>query len=106
VRISRLLSGRQRRGQPEVPRTSCGDSVATLLDGRTKPASELIRGELVVVAPDDVIPCDGTVIEGAAMVDESAITGESAPVLRECASGRDAVIAGSRVLSNKIVIKV
>jgi potassium-transporting ATPase ATP-binding subunit len=106
VRIGKLLSGRQRQRQPDVQRAPRVDALATLLDGRTKPASELVRGELVVIEPEGVIPCDGTVIEGAAMVDESAITGESAPVLRECAIGRDAVVAGSRVLSSRIVIKV
>jgi len=76
------------------------------LDGRTKPASELIRGDLVVIEAGGVIPCDGKLIEGVAMVDESAITGESAPVLRECATDRDAVVAGSRVISSRIVIEV
>ena len=53
-----------------------------------------------------MIPCDGTVIDGLAMVDESAITGESAPVLREAGTERSAVIAGTRVLTSHIVIKV
>ena len=106
MRISKLLSGRQRRGRPDGPRVEHVDAIATLLDGRTKPAAELIRGDLVVIEPSGLIPCDGKVIEGAAMVDESAITGESAPVLRESASGRDAVVAGSRVVSNRIVVEV
>jgi potassium-transporting ATPase ATP-binding subunit len=106
MRIKQLLSGRQRRGRPDTPRVAHVDAIATLLDGRTKPAAELIRGDLVVIEPSCVIPCDGKVIEGAAMVDESAITGESAPVLRESASGRDAVLAGSRVVSNRIVVEV
>ena len=67
---------------------------------------KLLGGDLVVIEPGGVIPCDGKVIEGAAMVDESAITGESAPVLRESATGRDAVVAGSRVISSRIVIEV
>jgi len=106
VRIGKLLGGRHRRGRSDFPPTPRVDAVAVLLDGRTKPASELIRGDLVVIEPGGVIPCDGKVIEGAAMVDESAITGESAPVLRESATGRDAVVAGSRVISSRIVIEV
>jgi len=106
VRIGNLLSRRRRRGQPDIPHIPRVDTVATLLDGGTKPGPELVSGDRVVVELGGVIPCDGTVIEGVAMVDESAITGESAPVLRECAAGRNAVVAGSRVLSNRIVIEV
>jgi K+-transporting ATPase ATPase B chain len=106
VRIGKLLGRRQRHGQPDLPRIPHVDAVATLSDGRTKPAGELIRGDLVVIEPGGVIPCDGKLIDGVAMVDESAITGESAPVLRDCATGRDAVVAGSRVISSRIVIEV
>jgi len=89
-----------------VPGPVHDDVVALLPDGRTKPAHELVPGDLVVVEASGVIPCDGTVIEGLAMVDESAITGESAPVLHEAGGDRAAVIAGSRVLTSRIVIKV
>ena len=82
------------------------ERVATLLDGRTKAASELVPGEAVVSEAGEVIPCDGTVIDGVALVDESAITGESAPVIRESASNRSAVTGGTRVLSSRIVIEV
>jgi K+-transporting ATPase ATPase B chain len=82
------------------------ETVARLLDGRTKAASELIPGDVVVVEAGEVIPCDGTVIEGIATVDESAITGESAPVIRESASDRSAVTGGTRVLSSRIVVEV
>ena len=105
VRIGKLLGGRQSHGRPDAPRISHADAVATILDGRTKPAAELVRGDIIVIEPGGVIPCDGRVIEGVAMVDESAVTGESAPVLRECAPGRDAVIASSRVISSRIVIE-
>jgi potassium-transporting ATPase ATP-binding subunit len=106
VRIGKLFNGRRRGAQIDLLRIPHVDTVATLLGGRTTPASELVRGDLVVIEPGGVIPCDGTVLEGVAMVDESAITGESAPVLRDCATGRNAVIAGSRVLSSRIVIEV
>ena len=59
-----------------------------------------------MVEAGDVIPRNGTVIDGVAMVDESAITGESAPVLRESGSDRCVVVAGARVLTSRIVIEV
>ena len=63
------------------------------------------RGDVVVVEAGGVIPRDGTIIEGVAMVDESAVTGESDPVIREARSDRSAVIGGTRVLSGRIVIE-
>jgi potassium-transporting ATPase ATP-binding subunit len=89
-----------------MPGAVRGDTVASMADGQTKPASELVRGDLVVVEAGDVIPCDGTVIEGLAMVDESAMTGESAPVVREAGTNRAMVMAGTRVMTSRIVIKV
>ncbi len=64
-------------------------------------ASELVKGDVVVVEAGEVIPGDGTVIEGIASVDESAITGESAPVIRESGGDRSAVTGGTRVLSDQ-----
>jgi potassium-transporting ATPase ATP-binding subunit len=69
-------------------------------------AAELRRGEVVVVEAGEMIPCDGEVIEGIASVDESAITGESAPVIRESGGDRSAVTGGTKVLSDRIVVKV
>jgi potassium-transporting ATPase ATP-binding subunit len=69
------------------------------------PASRIRRGEIVLVEAGDVIPCDGEVIEGVATVDESAITGESAPVVRESGGDRSAVTGGTRVLSDWIVVR-
>ncbi|MGA2925495.1 MAG: hypothetical protein ABSG43_05780 [Solirubrobacteraceae bacterium] len=60
----------------------------------------------MVIEPGGVIPRDGIVIDGIALVDESAITGESAPVIRESASDRSAVLGGTRVLTNGIVVKI
>ena len=70
------------------------------------PPSELRRGDVVVVEAGEVIPGDGTVIEGIASVDESAITGESAPVIRESGGDRSAVTGGTRVLSDRIVVEI
>ncbi|HWC61947.1 MAG TPA: potassium-transporting ATPase subunit KdpB [Verrucomicrobiae bacterium] len=69
-------------------------------------ATELRKGDLVMVRAGELIPADGDVIEGAATVDESAITGESAPVIRESGGDRSAVTGGTRVLSDEIKIRV
>jgi K+-transporting ATPase ATPase B chain len=69
-------------------------------------AQLLERGDLVLVEPGDFIPSDGEVIEGVASVDESAITGESAPVIRESGGDRSAVTGGTRVLSDWIVVRI
>jgi potassium-transporting ATPase ATP-binding subunit len=70
------------------------------------PAPQLRRGDRVVCEAGDLIPGDGTVVEGIASVDESAITGESAPVIREAGGDRSAVTAGTRVLSDRIVVEI
>jgi potassium-transporting ATPase ATP-binding subunit len=70
------------------------------------PAPELVRGDIVVVSAGEVIPADGEVIEGVGSVDESAITGESAPVIREAGGDRSAVTGGTRLLSDQLVVEV
>jgi len=70
------------------------------------PAERLRKGDLVVVSAREIIPADGEIVEGAATVDESAITGESAPVIREAGGDRSAVTGGTRVLSDKIKVLV
>jgi K+-transporting ATPase ATPase B chain len=77
-------------------------------DGSTQtiPSTDLKIGDLCVVGPGEVIPGDGDVVEGIASVDESAITGESAPVIRESGGDRSAVTGGTRVLSDLIVVKI
>ena len=72
----------------------------------TVPASELRKGDVVIVRANEVIPVDGQVIEGVASVDESAITGESAPVIRESGGDFSSVTGGTRVLSDWIVVRV
>ncbi len=69
-------------------------------------ASALRRGDLVVCEAGDVIPSDGEIVEGIASVDESAITGESAPVIRESGGDRSAVTGGTRALSDRIVVRI
>jgi len=70
------------------------------------PASSLRKGDLVVVEAGQFIPGDGEVVEGIASVDESAITGESAPVIRESGGDRSAVTGGTKVLSDRIVVRI
>lgn len=70
------------------------------------PASQLAAGEIVLVETGDLIPADGEVIEGVASVNEAAITGESAPVIREAGGDRSAVTAGTRVISDQIKVKI
>ena len=70
------------------------------------PSSELAIGDLCVVTAGEVIPGDGDIVEGIATVDESAITGESAPVIRESGGDRSAVTGGTRVLSDEIVVRI
>jgi K+-transporting ATPase ATPase B chain len=69
-------------------------------------AAELTVGDLVVCEAGDLIPSDGEIIEGVASVDESAITGESAPVIRESGGDRSAVTGGTKVLSDRIVVRI
>ncbi|MGZ4199679.1 MAG: potassium-transporting ATPase subunit KdpB, partial [Thermoleophilia bacterium] len=100
-----LAEGRG-RAQADALRAMRTETVAKMQDGTTRPAAELHRGDLVVVEAGEVIPGDGTVVEGIASVDESAITGESAPVIRESGGDRSAVTGGTRVLSDRIVVEI
>ena len=79
-----------------------------LVKGREEsvPASSLRKGDVVVVEANQTIPGDGEVIEGIASVDESAVTGESAPVIRESGGDRSAVTGGTKVLSDRIVVRI
>ncbi|MBA3842915.1 MAG: potassium-transporting ATPase subunit KdpB, partial [Actinobacteria bacterium] len=70
------------------------------------PAAELQRGDVIVVDAGEIIPADGEIIEGVGSVDESAITGESAPVIREAGGDRSAVTGGTRLLSDHLIIEV
>jgi K+-transporting ATPase ATPase B chain len=72
----------------------------------TVPASRLKKGDLVLAEAGDLIPADGDVVEGVSLVDESAVTGESAPVIRESGGDRSAVTGGTKVLSDWIIIRI
>jgi len=73
---------------------------------RTIPSSQLKKGDLFVCEAGDIIPMDGEIIEGIATVDESAITGESAPVIREAGGDKSSVTGGTKVLSDKIIVRI
>ncbi|MGA4839119.1 potassium-transporting ATPase subunit KdpB [Streptomyces sp. G45] len=99
------------KAQADTLRKAKTDTVARRLaaDGTTEeqvPGTALKIGDLVVCEAGDVIPGDGDVVEGVASVDESAITGESAPVIRESGGDRSAVTGGTKVLSDRVVIKI
>lgn len=97
------------KAQADTLRKAKTDTVARRLNGTAEeqvPGTELRIGDLVVCEAGDVIPGDGDVVEGVASVDESAITGESAPVIRESGGDRSAVTGGTKVLSDRIVVKI
>lgn len=103
-----LAEGRG-KAQAAAMRQTRSETLATkLLIDRTEkiPASQLRKGDVVLVTAGDVIPGDGEVIEGIASVDESAITGESAPVIRESGGDRSSVTGGTRLLSDWIKVRV
>ena len=97
------------RAQAATLRATRRDTTARRLTDATEvevPATTLTVGDLVVCEAGDVIPGDGDVVEGVASVDESAITGESAPVIRESGGDRSAVTGGTKVLSDRIVVRI
>ena len=103
------------KAQADTLRKAKTDTVARLLSGwqpggtgieEAVPAPALQQGDYVVVEAGQIIPGDGDVVEGIASVDESAITGESAPVIRESGGDRSAVTGGTQVLSDRIVVKI
>jgi K+-transporting ATPase ATPase B chain len=104
--LAEALAEGRGKAQADTLRAMRSDTVATLRDGTTRAAAELHRGDVVVVQAGEVIPGDGTVVEGIASVDESAITGESAPVIRESGGDRSAVTGGTRVLSDHVVVEI
>ena len=103
-----VAEGRGKAQAAALRRTRTEAMARRLRNGREErvAAPELQKGDLVVCEAGDVIPADGDVVKGVASVDESAITGESAPVIRESGGDRSAVTGGTRVLSDRIVVRV
>jgi K+-transporting ATPase ATPase B chain len=99
------------KAQADTLRRARSETIANRLTGNSGeiekvPSSKLRAGDLVFVSAGEFIPSDGEIIEGVASVDESAITGESAPVIREAGGDRSAVTGGTRVLSDRIKVKI
>ena len=103
-----LAEGRGKAQAASLRATKAELTARKLKDGRTRnvAASQLRAGDVVLVETGDLIPADGEVIEGVASVNEAAITGESAPVIREAGGDRSAVTAGTRVISDEIKVRV
>ncbi len=103
-----VAEGRGKAQAASLRRARTETTARRLVNGREEPvaATQLRKGDRVVCEAGDQVPGDGTVVEGIASVDESAITGESAPVIREAGGDRSAVTGGTRVLSDRIVIEI
>ncbi|WP_439898685.1 P-type ATPase, partial [Pseudomonas aeruginosa] len=98
------------RGQAASLRRARKDLVARRLDKTdhetSVPAADLRPGDRVVVEEGQLIPADGEIIEGLATINEAAVTGESAPVLREAGTDRSGVIGGTKVLSDRVIVRI
>ncbi|MDG2517984.1 potassium-transporting ATPase subunit KdpB [Lysobacter soli] len=101
------------RGQAASLRAARRDLVARRLNGRTRASGEmrvaaatLKPGDCVIVSAGEFVPADGEIVEGVATINEAAVTGESAPVLREAGTDRSGVIGGTKVLSDEILVQV
>ncbi len=103
-----MAEGRGKAQADALRKTRTQTLARRLVNNREEkvPATDLKRNDLVVCETNDIIPGDGEVVQGIASVDESAITGESAPVIRESGGDRSAVTGGTRVISDRIVIKI
>jgi len=94
------------KAQADSLRKTREETPAKLQNGTTISSSKLKKGDVFICEPGDVIPSDGEIIEGLATIDESAITGESAPVIRESGGDKSSVTGGTKVLSDRIVVQV
>lgn len=103
-----IAEGRGKAQAESLKRTRTQTMARILVDGKESKvsAADLKKGNIVICETGDVIPGDGEVIEGIASVDESAITGESAPVIRESGGDRSAVTGGTKVISDRILIRI
>jgi potassium-transporting ATPase ATP-binding subunit len=103
-----VAEGRGKAQAAALRKTRSETIARRIVDGREEKVAStaLHKGDLVVCEAGDIVPGDGDVIEGIASIDESAITGESAPVIREAGGDRSAVTGGTRVLSDRIVVRI
>ncbi len=103
-----IAEGRGKAQAESLRKSKTNTKAVRLISGKEELvwATDLKRGDLVVCSAGSIIPSDGEVVEGISSVDESAITGESAPVIRESGGDRSAVTGGTKVISDRIVIKI
>lgn len=94
------------KAQADSLRKTREETPARLKTGKTVSSAQLQKGDVFICEAGDTIPSDGEIIEGLATIDESAITGESAPVIREAGGDKSSVTGGTKVLSDKIVVQV
>ena len=94
------------KAQADSLRKTREETPARLKDGRTISSAQLQKGDIFICEAGDIIPSDGEIIEGLATIDESAITGESAPLIREAGGDKSSVTGGTKVLSDRILVKV
>ncbi len=107
--FSEAIAEGRGKAQADSLRKSRTQTKARKMEGKREysvSATDLKKGDIVFCEAGDVIPCDGEVIEGIASVDESAITGESAPVIRESGGDRSAVTGGTKVISDRILVRI
>ena len=107
--FSEAIAEGRGKAQADSLRKNRTQTIARKMDGKHEVAvnaTELKKGDTVVCEAGDIIPSDGEVIEGIASVDESAITGESAPVIRESGGDRSAVTGGTKVISDRVLIRI
>jgi len=107
--FSEAIAEGRGKAQADSLRKNRTQTIARKIDGKQEVAvnaTELKKGDVVVCEAGDIIPSDGEVIEGIASVDESAITGESAPVIRESGGDRSAVTGGTKVISDRVLIRI
>lgn len=94
------------KAQADSLRKTREETPAKLADGKIVSSSQLVKGDIFICEAGDIIPSDGEIVSGLATIDESAITGESAPVIRESGGDKSSVTGGTKVLSDSIQVKV
>ena len=107
--FSEAIAEGRGKAQADSLRKNRTQTIARKMDGKQEVAvnaTELKKGDVVICEAGDIIPSDGEVVEGIASVDESAITGESAPVIRESGGDRSAVTGGTKVISDRVLIRI
>jgi K+-transporting ATPase ATPase B chain len=107
--IAEAIAGRRGKVHAGPLRKAGSKTIANRLKGNTTEqvaSGQLRKGDIVIVKAGEVVPGDGEIVEGAAVLDESSITGESAPVVREAGSDRSSVTGGARLVSEVIKIRL